>query len=142
MDYFEHFKVSELFINNSDSDIITCVRSGYIDSLLLLVMCLDSFRQTYNIPIRITSSYRNKEHNKRVGGVATSQHLIGQAVDFTCINFDFKSFSHLFMEFLKTKGAWDAFIGQVIIYTNRHFIHMGLRSLSHKKMEIYEKREY
>ena len=31
--------------------------------------------------VRITSSYRNPELNKLVGGVADSQHMTGQAVD-------------------------------------------------------------
>ena len=32
-------------------------------------------------PIIINSGYRNPEYNKSVGGVQTSQHLLGQAAD-------------------------------------------------------------
>lgn len=35
----------------------------------------------YGSPIFITSGYRNKEHNKEVGGVPNSYHLLGEAVD-------------------------------------------------------------
>lgn len=35
-----------------------------------------------NVPMFITSWYRCEEYNKRVGGVPTSFHLLGQAVDF------------------------------------------------------------
>lgn len=35
----------------------------------------------YGAPIFVTSAYRNKEHNKEVGGVPNSRHLWGEAVD-------------------------------------------------------------
>lgn len=35
-------------------------------------------------PIRVSSWYRSPDVNKAVGGVPTSQHAKGEAVDFTC----------------------------------------------------------
>src|SRR5687768_9331750 len=35
----------------------------------------------YGSPIFVTSAYRNKEHNKAVGGVPNSKHIYGEAVD-------------------------------------------------------------
>ena len=35
-------------------------------------------------PIRISSGYRSPALNKAVGGSASSQHVLGEAVDFTC----------------------------------------------------------
>ena len=32
-------------------------------------------------PIRVNSAYRSPEHNEKVGGVKTSQHLLGKAAD-------------------------------------------------------------
>ena len=32
-------------------------------------------------PIKITSSYRCKTHNKSIGGVSNSQHILGKAAD-------------------------------------------------------------
>jgi uncharacterized protein YcbK (DUF882 family) len=40
----------------------------------------------YGTPIFVTSSYRTKEHNKAVGGVANSFHLKGEAVDIRMPN--------------------------------------------------------
>lgn len=47
---------------------------------------LDPLREAWGKPIQVTSGYRNKELNKRVGGVATSQHTSGQAADITTGN--------------------------------------------------------
>ena len=38
-------------------------------------------------PIKINSWYRSPEVNKAVGGVPNSEHALGAAVDFTCIDF-------------------------------------------------------
>ncbi len=40
-------------------------------------------RAAFGQPIRVNSWYRDHDHNKRVGGSATSQHLDGTAVDIT-----------------------------------------------------------
>ena len=42
---------------------------------------LEHAREIANIPFKITSGYRTKEHNEAVGGVANSSHLIGVAAD-------------------------------------------------------------
>lgn len=46
-----------------------------------LLAMLDILRETYGEPIIVTSGYRTKEENKRVGGVENSSHLTGNAVD-------------------------------------------------------------
>lgn len=40
-----------------------------------------------NLPILISSGYRSPALNAAVGGSQGSQHLLGQAVDFTCPTF-------------------------------------------------------
>ena len=42
---------------------------------------LELAREYANIPFKITSGYRTKEHNSKVGGVQNSSHLIGVAAD-------------------------------------------------------------
>jgi len=46
-----------------------------------LLELLDEMRAIYGKPIIITSGYRTPEHNAKVGGVDTSSHLKGLAVD-------------------------------------------------------------
>lgn len=50
--------------------------------LELIKYCLQPIRDKLRKPMIITSGYRCKELNKKVGGVSTSQHCKGQAVDF------------------------------------------------------------
>ena len=47
---------------------------------------LDSARDIAGIPFKITSGYRSKDHNKKVGGVENSSHLIGVAADIAVSN--------------------------------------------------------
>ena len=47
---------------------------------------IDEARYFAQIPFKINSGYRTKEHNKKVGGVAKSSHLIGRAADISCTN--------------------------------------------------------
>jgi uncharacterized protein YcbK (DUF882 family) len=46
-----------------------------------LLDILQSMRDEIKIPIDISSGFRCKEYNFRVGGVENSQHILGTAVD-------------------------------------------------------------
>jgi hypothetical protein len=43
--------------------------------------CFEPIRAHFNIPLRVSSFFRCPELNKAVGGVADSQHQLGQAID-------------------------------------------------------------
>ena len=47
----------------------------------LAVNVFQPIRNHFKAPIRISSGYRSKELNKRIGGSQTSQHSKGQAID-------------------------------------------------------------
>lgn len=79
---FSHFDVREAFKNCSDSEIAECVRSGYLPNVLTLLHHLDNIRSLFCKPIIVSSCYRGFQHNKNCGGVSTSQHLQGCAIDF------------------------------------------------------------
>ena len=53
------------------------------ENIKLLAIHLQAFRDVFNEPITINSSYRCEEHNRSVGGSKTSQHLLGKAADIT-----------------------------------------------------------
>mgnify|MGYP001376818647 FL=1 len=47
---------------------------------------LDFARGQAGIEFRITSGYRSREHNAKVGGKPESSHLVGKAADIACKN--------------------------------------------------------
>ena len=56
-----------------------------VEQNLIALVCvvLDPAREKWGKPIHVSSGYRCPELNKAVGGVPTSQHLKGEAVDIT-----------------------------------------------------------
>ena len=50
-----------------------------------LLNMIDRARELYGKPIVVTSGFRTESHNKKVGGVSSSSHLKGLAIDVACI---------------------------------------------------------
>jgi zinc D-Ala-D-Ala carboxypeptidase len=73
------------YFNYSEFDSPDVQGSGQLMDKTLLQM-LDDVRDKYDKPIHITSGFRTPQHNEEVGGVETSSHLKGLAVDISCIN--------------------------------------------------------
>ena len=65
----------KLKIDNTPKDDFT------ISNLHWIMTRLDDIREAWGKPIIITSGYRCEELNKAVGGVTTSYHQLGLAVD-------------------------------------------------------------
>jgi hypothetical protein len=49
--------------------------------MLLAEKIFEPIREHFGVPIHISSGYRSKELNAKIGGSSTSQHCKGQAVD-------------------------------------------------------------
>jgi len=58
--------------------------SGQLMDTKLLNM-IDEAREIYGKPIHVTSGYRTEAHNRKVGGVDSSSHLKGLAIDVACV---------------------------------------------------------
>lgn len=65
----------------SEFDCPTLPGSGAEHMDAYLIELLDQAREIAGIPFIINSGYRTPAHNKAVGGVATSSHTKGLAVD-------------------------------------------------------------
>lgn len=50
-----------------------------------LLNMIDRARALYGKPIVVNSGFRTESHNKKVGGVSSSSHLKGLAIDVACI---------------------------------------------------------
>ena len=82
-----------------------------------------------NYPILVTSGFRSKKVNKRVGGVSNSDHLEGLAVDIIVKNN--KSIKDTAKQIIETQLEFD----QIIIY--RNFIHLGFNKRMRRQIVWY-----
>lgn len=84
---------------------------------------LQPMREAWGAPINVTSGYRCKELNKKVGGVSMSAHTLGYACDLQTKNFS------KFVEFA-TKWLKDKAFDQCIIEKsgNTTWLHLGIRN--------------
>ena len=65
----DNFTESELYSKSADAS-----TSHYLDDDV--IFALQIIRTNYNLPIRVTSTYRTPTANTLVGGVKNSRHLI------------------------------------------------------------------
>lgn len=91
-----------------------------VKNLVRLAEFLQSIRNELHLPVIVTSGYRSKEVNERVGGVSSSYHVKGLAADIKCKDMD--KLLAVLREHLMT-------IDQIGIYFNNYeqlWIHVGL----------------
>ena len=86
----EHFSLAEL--TKTNSGIANVPSEAQVENLKRLCRWLERLRKRWNDkygdgddPIIINSGFRSAAVNKAVGGVPTSNHLTGCAVDIRCI---------------------------------------------------------
>ena len=102
------------------------------DNIIALVEnVLQPLRDAYGKPININSGYRCAELNKKVGGVATSQHTKGQAADCGCD--DPLALAKLA---IKKKITFD----QMIVYPS--FVHFSYKKDGENRGEVFYSAKY
>ncbi len=74
----KHFDISEF-----DSPDLKNSGAYMNDEFLEMI---DKARSIANIPFKINSGFRTKEHNKKIGGSEKSSHMNGVACDIHCVD--------------------------------------------------------
>jgi hypothetical protein len=80
----EHLSLSEVTRSESAkrNQISNMPTGEHIANFMLLAeKIFEPIREHFGVPIHISSGYRSKELNAKIGGSATSQHCKGQAID-------------------------------------------------------------
>ena len=88
----DHFTLGEMTKSNSHPEVYNIPTHEAIANLKRVCEWLEVLRKRYNDkygvgeePIRINSGYRSPQLNRKIGGVAGSNHLTGCAVDILCL---------------------------------------------------------
>ena len=79
----EHYSLGE-FTESEYKDVYNIPSHVAIENMKRICGWLEVLRDRYGAPIIINSGYRSPQLNKLVGGVATSNHVTGCAVDIRC----------------------------------------------------------
>ena len=76
-----HFTLGEMTKSNSHPEVYNIPTHEAIANLKRVCEWLEVLRERAGRPILINSGYRSPQLNKKIGGVPTSNHLTGCAVD-------------------------------------------------------------
>lgn len=124
----KYFKLEELL--RSDTALTSSIENlpswSIVENLrVLAVSVLDPIREAWGQPIVVNSGYRSPELNAAVGGVPTSAHMDGCAVDIALCHWSNRKVSELYnlIAYLAENGVID--IDQVIYYRKKKIVHIS-----------------
>jgi|TARA_R110002095_G_scaffold108589_1_gene95052 uncharacterized protein YcbK (DUF882 family) len=96
-----------------------------LENVKQLAVQLQAIRDYVGKPIRINSAYRSKAHNKAIGGVKTSQHILGKAADITIDTFTPDEVVSIIENMLTNEMLGSFYIGGLGSYST--FTHVDIR---------------
>ena len=97
-----------------------------LDNIKLLAIQLQTIREYVGQPIKINSAYRCELHNSIIGGVKTSQHILGKASDITINTFTPDEVVGVIENLLVNEMLGSFYIGGLGRYNT--FTHLDIRS--------------
>ena len=112
-------------IENFDDDEFRCKHCGELKCTDEFLIRLQAFRYRLNmvfgknIPIVVTSGYRCEEHNRDIGGVPNSRHLVSDAADICS--------TAITPEDLYADAIASQLFSTVILYKKSRFVHVDSR---------------
>lgn len=111
-----HFSLAEV-LTTSRPDLQTGLQAEQLKNVQLMAAILEQVRKLLQRPIVVNSWFRSPALNKAVGGVQSSAHLKGLAVDFPVSS----------AEFRRVEQAKFINFDQAIYYASQSFMHLGIR---------------
>lgn len=121
-----YFTIEELCRSNiaSKENIDNSLPADKVENISKLIQFLDDLRHYYGFPILVTSGYRSKALNARIGGVSNSDHMLALAADLQPCGRSFEEFRDICKEFCLGREDFD----QLIIESNKtsKWIHISV----------------
>lgn len=101
----------------------------------LIEQLLDPIRAAWGGPITVNSGYRSPALNRAVGGVATSQHVKGEAADITVGSTSDNK--RLFDKIVELQKAGKIAFDQLIDESNFAWIHISYRAGNNRNQILH-----
>ena len=139
MQLSEHFKLGE-FTKSNHPEVYNIPSHVAIENMKRICGWLEVLRDRYNAkysensPIIINSGYRSPQLNKKVGGVSTSNHLTGCAVDIRCYSIEQAiRYATILMDYAdESKEAFDELYIEKNKY-NCYWVHFAVRPKENRR---------
>jgi len=134
----EHFMLGEFTRSSSHPEVYNIPSHEAIANLTNLCKWLETLRERAGVPIIINSGYRSPQLNKKIGGVPTSNHLTGCAVDIRVENMEqLIRYAAILLDISnETKQDFD----ELLIEKNRHgaiWLHFAVRPSNNRRSLLF-----
>ena len=136
-----HFTLGEMTKSSSHPEVYNIPSHEAIANLTNLTKWLEVLRKRYNAkygvgeePIRINSGYRSPQLNKKIGGVPTSNHLTGCAVDIRVENME--QLLRYAVILLDISRDWHQDFDELLVEKNRYgaiWLHFAVRPKDNRR---------
>ena len=134
----EHFMLGEMTKSNSHPEVYNIPSHEAIANLTNLCKWLEILRERAGVPIIINSGYRSPQLNKKIGGVPTSNHLTGCAVDIRVSGMEqLIRYAAILLDYAdETYQEFD----ELLIEKNRHgaiWLHFAVRPSGNRRKVLF-----
>ena len=133
-----HFTLGEMTKSSSHPEIYNIPSHEAIANLKRVCTWLEELRKRYNQPIIINSGYRSLQLNRAIGGVATSNHLTGCAVDIRVSGLEQLIVYAAIL--LDISRDWQQDFDELLIEKNRHgamWLHFAVRASNNRRKVLF-----
>ena len=133
----EHLTLAELIRSESAkrNGITNMPPPEHIANLKLLAENIfEPIRANFRTPILISSGYRSKELNAKIGGSNTSQHSLGQAIDIDMDGTSYGVTNAEIFNYIKEKLPFDQLIWEFGNDLNPFWVHVSYSDRHRKQI--------
>lgn len=103
---------------------------------LLAEKVFEPVREHFGVPIHISSGYRSKELNAKIGGSLTSQHCTGEAIDIDMDGSSSGVTNAQVFKYIKDNLQFDQLIWEFGTTANPDWVHVSYESTGKQRKQV------
>ena len=135
----EHLDLSELIRSESAkrNGISNMPTEAHIANLKLLAeKIFEPIRNNFRCPIHVSSGYRSKELNSKIGGATTSQHSSGEAIDLDMDGTPNGVTNKMIFDYIYKNLDFDQLIWEFGTNENPDWVHVSYESTGKQRKQV------